>query len=77
MSFQSGNIEIGMVDLRRDLPILSIGEITFLLEFIGESHFKGKDMEKVYVLTLKLDSILQKQLELNQQETERNFIKKL
>jgi hypothetical protein len=77
MSFKSGHTEIGMVDLKRGLPNLSIGEINFLLAFIGESQFKGKDMEKVYALTLKLDSILQKQLELNQQEAEKEFTKKL
>jgi hypothetical protein len=75
VSFKSGHTEIGMVDLRRDLPILSIGEIYFLLAFIGESEFKGKDMEKVYALSLKLNSILKQQLEINQREKENNLNK--
>tara|TARA_R110000803_G_scaffold42017_1_gene90180 strand:+ start:221 stop:445 length:225 start_codon:yes stop_codon:yes gene_type:complete len=68
MGFQSGHIETGMVDLRRDLPILSIDEINFLLYFIGESSFKGKDMKQVYALSLKLNSILQHQLKINKKE---------
>jgi len=39
MSFKVGYIETGMVDLKRDLPSLSIEEIHFLLTFIGESTF--------------------------------------
>ena len=69
MGFQSGHIEKGMVDLRRDLPILSIDEINFLLYFIGESSFKGKDMRQVYALSLKLNNILQHQLKINEKES--------
>ena len=68
MGFQSGHIEKGMVDLKRGLPNLSIDEINFLLYFIGESSFKGKDMGQVYALSLKLNSILQHQLKINEKE---------
>jgi hypothetical protein len=66
MGFESGHIEKGMVDLRQGLPALSIEEINFLLYFIGESSFKGKDMERIYSLSLKLNSILQYQLKINE-----------
>ena len=69
MGFQSGHIEKGMVDLKRGLPTLSIDEINFLLYFIGESSFKGKDMGQVYALSLKLNSILQHQLKINEKES--------
>jgi hypothetical protein len=70
MSFKSGHLEIGVVDLKQDLPTLSIGELYFLLSFIGESKFKGKDVEKVYALSLNLNNILQYQLEINRKEEE-------
>lgn len=59
MSFKVGYIETGMVDLKRDLPSLSIEEIHFLLTFIGESTFKGKDMQRIITLTEKLDKMYQ------------------
>ena len=66
MSFKVGYIETGMVDLKRDLPSLSIEEIHFLLTFIGESTFKGKDMQRIITLTEKLDKMYQMQIEINQ-----------
>jgi len=68
MSFKVGYIETGMVDLKRDLPSLSIEEIHFLLTFIGESTFKGKDMQRIINLTEKLDKMYQMQIEINQEQ---------
>lgn len=68
MSFKVGYIETGMVDLKRDLPSLSIEEIHFLLTFIGESTFKGKDMQRIITLTEKLDKMYQMQMEINQEQ---------
>jgi len=68
MSFKVGYIETGMVDLKRDLPSLSIEEIHFLLTFIGESTFKGKDMQRIITLTEKLDKMYQVQMEINQEQ---------
>jgi hypothetical protein len=68
MSFKVGYIETGMVDLKRDLPSLSIEEIHFLLTFIGESTFKGKDMQRIITLTEKLDKMYQMQIEINQEQ---------
>ncbi len=68
MSFKVGYIETGMVDLKRDLPSLSIEEIHFLLTFIGESTFKGKDMQRIITLTEKLDKMYQVQMEIYQEQ---------
>lgn len=68
MSFKVGYIETGMVDLKRGLPSLSIEEIHFLLTFIGESTFKGKDMQRIITLTEKLDKMYQVQVEINQEQ---------
>jgi hypothetical protein len=73
MSFKVGYIETGMVDLKRDLPSLSIEELHFLLTFIGESEFKGKDMQRVVTLTQKLDTMYQNQIVINQQQEQFNL----
>ena len=70
MSFKVGYIETGMVDLKRDLPSLSIEELHFLLTFIGESEFKGKDMQRVVTLTQKLDTMYQNQIVINQEQNQ-------
>lgn len=57
MSFISKNIEVGMVDLKQDLPSLSMNELLFLLDIIRVHKFEGKDLEKIYVLTLKLQKM--------------------
>lgn len=57
MSFISKNIEIGMVDLKQDLPSLSMDELLALLEIIRVHKFKGEDLEKIYILTLKLQKM--------------------
>tara|TARA_R110000803_G_scaffold72610_2_gene136317 strand:- start:368 stop:619 length:252 start_codon:yes stop_codon:yes gene_type:complete len=79
MSFKVGYIETGMVDLKRDLPSLSIEELHFLLTFIGESEFKGKDMQRVVTLTQKLDTMYQNQIVINQEQNQmdlQNFVRK-
>ena len=73
MSFKVGYIETGMVDLKRDLPSLSIEELHFLLTFIGESEFKGKDMQRVVTLTQKLDTMYQNQIVINQEQEQFNL----
>jgi len=75
MSFKSGHLEIGVVNLKQDIPSLSVGELYFLLSFIGESKFRGKDMEKVYALSLNLNNILQYQLQIDKKKEEQNNIK--
>lgn len=57
MSFISKNIEVGMVDLKQDLPSLSMDELLALLEIIRVHKFKGEDLEKIYILTLKLQKM--------------------
>ena len=79
MSFKVGYIETGMVDLKRDLPSLSLEELHFLLTFIGESEFRGKDMQRIVTLTQKLDTMYQKQIVINQEQNQmdlQNFVRK-
>ncbi|MDB4300297.1 hypothetical protein N9923_00840 [bacterium] len=79
MSFKVGYIETGMVDLKRDLPSLSIEELHFLLTFIGESEFRGKDMQRIVTLTQKLDTMYQKQIIISQEQAQmdlQNFARK-
>jgi hypothetical protein len=57
MSFNAKHIEIGMADLKQDLPTLSRDELLFLLNIIREVKFEGKDVEHLYNLILKLQSI--------------------
>ena len=79
MSFKVGYIETVMVDLKRDLPSLSIEELHFLLTFIGESEFRGKDMQRIVALTQKLDTMYQKQIVIIQEQGQidlQNFARK-
>ena len=57
MSFKAGKIEKGKVDLNAGLPSLSQEELLYLLHIIGSHKFEGKDVEKVFNLTLKLQKI--------------------
>ena len=57
MSFNAPHIEIGKADLKLDLPTLSRDELLFLLNIIREVKFEGKDVEHLYNLILKLQSI--------------------
>ena len=57
MSFNAQHIEIGMADLKQDLPTLSMEELLFLLNIIRETKFEGKDVEQLYNLILKLQNM--------------------
>jgi hypothetical protein len=57
MSFNAQNIEIGKADLKLGLPTLSMEELLFLLNIIREAKFEGKDVENLYNLILKLQSM--------------------
>jgi hypothetical protein len=57
MSFNAKHIEIGMADSKQDLPTLSMEELLFLLNIIREAKFEGKDVEHLYNLILKLQSM--------------------
>lgn len=57
MSFNAQHIEIGMADLKQDLPTLSMEELLFLLNIIREAKFEGKDIEHLYNLILKLQNM--------------------
>lgn len=57
MSFKAQHIEIGMADLKQDLPTLSMNELLFLLNIIREAKFEGKDVENLYNLILKLQNM--------------------
>jgi hypothetical protein len=57
MSFNAQNIEIGKADLKLGLPTLSMEELLFLLNIIREAKFEGKDVEDLYNLILKLQSM--------------------
>jgi len=72
MSFISKNIEVGMVDLKQDLPSLSMDELLFLLDIIRTHKFEGKDLEKIYVLTLKLQKMF---ITLDKLEKRKNKVK--
>ena len=37
--------------------ILTQDEIMFLIQYIGEANFKGKDVEKIYSIVLKLQNL--------------------
>tara|TARA_Y100001938_G_scaffold150740_1_gene243147 strand:+ start:1834 stop:2058 length:225 start_codon:yes stop_codon:yes gene_type:complete len=57
MGFKAGKIVEGKVDLNAGLPSLSQEELLYLLQVLGNSKFDGKDVEKVFNLTLKLQQI--------------------
>lgn len=57
MSFNAQHIEIGMADLKQDLPTLSMEELLFLLNIIREAKFEGKNIEHLYNLILKLQNM--------------------
>lgn len=57
MTFNAQHIEIGKADLKLGLPTLSMEELLFLLNIIREAKFEGKDVEHLYNLILKLQSM--------------------
>lgn len=57
MGFKAGKIVEGKVDLNAGLPSLSQEELLYLLQVLGSSKFEGKDVEKLFNLTLKLQQI--------------------
>jgi hypothetical protein len=57
MSFKAGKVVKGKADPNKGLPSLSQEELLYLLEVIGSHKFDGKDVEKVFNLTLKLQKI--------------------
>jgi hypothetical protein len=57
MSFKAGKIEKGKVDPSMGLPSLTQEELLYLLHIIGAHKFEGKEVEKVFNLTLKLQKI--------------------
>ena len=52
-----GEIPKDKVDHKKGLPHLSQDELMFLIKYIAESEFKGKDVEMVYRLVYKLQEI--------------------
>lgn len=56
-----GEIPQNKVDPHRDLPHLSQEELMFLIKYIGQSNFQGKDVEIVYRLVYKLQKIFKYQ----------------
>ena len=52
-----GEIPKKKVDPYKDLPLLSQEELMFLIKYIGESNFKGKDIEIIYKLVYKLQEM--------------------
>tara|TARA_R110001606_G_C15022851_1_gene610021 strand:- start:405 stop:614 length:210 start_codon:yes stop_codon:yes gene_type:complete len=52
-----GDIPKDKVDPHKDLPHLSSEELMFLIKYIGQSQFNGKDVEIVYKLVYKLQEI--------------------
>ncbi len=57
MGFKAGTIVKGKVDPNAGLPSLSQEELLYLLHIIGNHKFEGKDVEKIFNLTLKLQKI--------------------
>jgi hypothetical protein len=51
-----GEILREKVDIE-SLPSLSQDEIMFLINYIGDSNFKGRDVEKIYQIVLKLQTL--------------------
>ena len=62
MSFKAGNTVIGQlpkesVDPYKGLPSFSEDEFSYLFYKLENMEFKGKEMEQIYNLTLKLQNI--------------------
>ena len=62
MSFKAGNTVIGQlpkesVDPYKGLPSFSEDEFAYLFHKLENMEFKGKEMEQIYNLTLKLQNI--------------------
>jgi hypothetical protein len=62
MSFKAGNTVIGQlpkesVDPYKGLPSFSEDEFAYLFHKLENMEFKGKEMEQIYSLTLKLQNI--------------------
>ena len=62
MSFKAGNTVIGQlpkesVDPYKGLPSFSEDEFAYLFYKLENMEFKGKEMEQIYSLTLKLQNI--------------------
>jgi len=53
----TGEIPLDKIGPAKGLPSLSPDEIMFLIHYIGESNFKGKDVENVYRIVLKLQEL--------------------
>ena len=57
MGFKASNTIIGKADPTMGLPILTQEEIFHILQIVGESKFSGKEVEKIFQLTLKLQKM--------------------
>jgi|TARA_R110000782_G_C14746265_1_gene406672 hypothetical protein len=62
MSFKSGKTVIGQiskesVDPYKGLPSFSEDEFSYLFYKLENMEFKGKEMEQIYSLTLKLQNL--------------------
>jgi hypothetical protein len=62
MSFKSGKTVIGQiskesVDRYKGLPSFSEDEFSYLFYKLENMEFKGKEMEQIYSLTLKLQNL--------------------
>ena len=62
MGFIANNIITGEIPLdkigpAKGLPSLTPDEIIFLIQYISESNFKGKDVENIYKIVLKLQEL--------------------
>jgi hypothetical protein len=62
MGFKAGNTVIGQlpkesVDPYKGLPSFSEDEFAYLFHKLENMEFKGKEMEQIYSLTLKLQNI--------------------
>ena len=57
MSFKAGKVTKLKVDPKLGLPSLTQEDCVFLLQAIGSSKFEGRNVEQVFNITLKLQSI--------------------
>ena len=62
LEFKINSLKIENENLKSLIPnpiteILTQDEIMFLIQYIGEANFKGKDVEKIYSIVLKLQNL--------------------
>lgn len=53
----TGEIPLNKIGPSQGLPALTPDEIMFLIQYISESNFKGRDVENVYKIVLKLQDL--------------------